>query len=136
MDIVLVGLGGGLGAIARVIFSKISTTRINEIIMQLSNGSAFYTSLLLPTFAINLIACFLIGLLLQVLTDSKNLSALLITGFLGGFSTFSAFGIETYKMISENLYLSAVTYVLASVVFGIVFVAIGYKLSYILDWAK
>lgn len=72
------------------------------------------------TLAVNLIGSFLMGLLFALLTErmaaSPEARALLLIGFLGGFTTFSSFSIETFNLIEQAEYLKAVTNAVLSVV--------------------
>ncbi|NUM55585.1 MAG: fluoride efflux transporter CrcB [Candidatus Hydrogenedentes bacterium] len=85
------------------------------------------------TFAVNVIGCFLIGLLLglaefrQVLKPEARL--LLIVGVLGGFTTFSTFGYETYALARDREFAAALVNIGAQVVFGLAAVWAGYTLA-------
>jgi CrcB protein len=97
--------------------------------LQLSLNKAQYT-LPMGTIVVNLLGCFAIGLICgicEVKLISKNLNALLIPGILGGFTTFSAFSIETIMIIQKNELLLAVTNILVSVIGGIAFAYLGYR---------
>lgn len=109
-EFLLVGVGGACGAMARYGVSRL---------VALSPTSAQFP---FATMLVNLSGCFLIGLLLgpgesqlgrPVLTTGIKL--LLITGFLGGFTTFSAFGFETFDLIRREQIVSAGANVLLSV---------------------
>ena len=119
-DILLVGAGGGLGAVLR---------------LQLSGWIS--RTLLMPTFpfgtaCVNLTGCLVIGILTGVAERSsflnEDLRLLLFTGLLGGFTTFSAFGIETFLLIRQEQIVSASIYVLTSVLGGLLLVWLGYRL--------
>lgn len=83
------------------------------------------------TIAVNLIGCFLIGSLVEFSARhaflTKDLQLLLVTGFLGGFTTFSAFGVETISIANRSLALAAGN-VLLSVVGGLLSVVIGMRI--------
>ena len=72
----------------------------------------------LGTLMVNILGCFCIGLLAKTVND-ELLRLTLITGFLGGFTTFSAFGLETLQLLRNGMVASAVWYVMASNVGGI-----------------
>ena len=81
-QILLVGLGGGLGSVFRFLTSLLT--------------AKYYSNAFpIATFTANILGCFLIGLLIGILGQSiqtnQNLKLLLITGFCGGYTTFSAF---------------------------------------------
>ena len=82
----------------------------------------------LGTLLVNLSGCFLIGLLMTVLERSQasqSWGLLLVTGLLGGYTTFSSFGWETYVLLREGLFLRALAYPLSSVVGGCLAVWLG-----------
>ena len=82
----------------------------------------------LATFLINILGCFCIGLFAN-LVPSNNLRMLLITGFCGGFTTFSTFASETLTLANNNQSILAFVYVLASCVIGISAVWLGMYLT-------
>lgn len=111
----LVALGGAIGAVLRF-----------AVAAALSSRSATFPT---GTLAINLVGCLLIGLCAgyaggKLVTDDAA-RALLVSGFLGGFTTFSAFGLETQKLLAGGQSVTAVGYVLLSNVGGIALVWIG-----------
>ena len=83
------------------------------------------------TMAVNVIGCFLIGLFSglslggQISPTSK---LVLVTGFCGGFTTFSTFMNENLLLGRDGAMLSAVLYTLLSLAFGLIAVIIGYQI--------
>jgi fluoride exporter len=82
------------------------------------------------TLAVNLIGCFLMGLLFALLSKSAlgaEWRLFLVTGILGGFTTFSAFSLESVHMLQTAQYGQAMLYILASVLLGLLatFAGIG-----------
>lgn len=81
------------------------------------------------TFLINVLGCFAIGALLtytaarQPLNEALRL--LLVTGLLGGFTTFSTFGYESYTLLTTGNWLGASVYIAASVGGGLLAVVLG-----------
>ncbi|WP_322796451.1 fluoride efflux transporter CrcB [Tepidiforma sp.] len=90
-------------------------------------GSRFRPGLIgnfpVGTFVVNVTGCFLIGLLLAYAAEKGSLSRearlLLVTGFLGSYTTFSAFGWETYDLLKVSEPLTAAAYAGLSVVAGV-----------------
>lgn len=83
------------------------------------------------TFAVNIIGCFLIGLLLAEATKgrvSHEWKFFLSTGICGGFTTFSAFSAETLSLLQHGAHGMAAGYIAASVVGGLLAAAAGYAL--------
>lgn len=89
----------------------------------------FGTSWPYGTFIINLLGCLVIGGLLSLatsrLTLTEPLRLLLVTGLLGGFTTFSSFGYESVSMINSGNWVGAGLYVGGSVVLGLGAVFLG-----------
>lgn len=77
------------------------------------------------TLAVNAIGSFAIGVLFVTLASRTGLSPLLMTGVLGGFTTFSAFSLDALKLWEGGQTLQAMLYVLASVILSLVAVALG-----------
>jgi fluoride exporter len=113
---IMVVLGGGLGSLARYVGSSAINARI---------GGRFP----LGTMVINVTGSFLIGVLMILLTERlqphPNWRLLLVVGFLGGYTTFSAFEFETYQSIRDGGYWIGVLNVLASVTLGYAGVWLG-----------
>ena len=112
--LLFVFLGGGLGSVLRFLISKHFNTVFEN----------FY----LGTFLVNIFGCLLIGIFvgmeLKYLLSKPNL-LLLVTGFCGGFTTFSAFAMENYNFLKSEHYFSLLLYILLSIVLGILAVALG-----------
>lgn len=104
--LVLVALGGALGSIAR--YSAASA--VNRLAQ---------SSFPWGTLAVNILGSFLIGLLMVLLLKAgewrENGRLLLVTGMMGGFTTFSSFSWETWKLMEDGRLLMAMTNILASV---------------------
>lgn len=81
------------------------------------------------TLLVNVMGGFLMGVLFISLAQRTNLSPLLMTGVLGGFTTFSAFSLDAMKLWESGQTLQAGLYVLASVILSLVAVALGAALA-------
>ncbi|KXJ42900.1 MAG: camphor resistance protein CrcB [Cycloclasticus sp. Phe_18] len=85
------------------------------------------------TLAVNVIGSLLMGLLyelfLQRLSVSPEVRALLLVGFLGAFTTFSTFSIETINLIEQGDVLKAITNVLASVILCVLAAWVGLQIA-------
>ena len=84
------------------------------------------------TLVVNLIGCFVIGILggafLERAAVRPEFQLMLTVGFLGGYTTFSSFGLETAGMLTEGRYVRAAAYLLVSNVAGVVLVLAGYAI--------
>ncbi len=82
------------------------------------------------TLSVNLIGCFLIGVIYVISEKSiqggENLKLFLATGFCGGFTTFSAFAMENFQFIKQEATTTAIVYIALSVVLGILLTFLGF----------
>lgn len=83
----------------------------------------------LATLVVNVLGSFAIGILHVLLADRMAHAPLLMAGVLGGFTTFSAFSLDTLKLIQSGQTLQALTYVLSSVTLSLIAVALGVALA-------
>lgn len=118
-DVLLVGAGGFVGAVARHVLGSA---------LMLASGQERFP---VGTLAINVLGCALIGVFAGLAAQTPALNGparlLLVTGVLGGFTTFSAFGLETVLMLRRGDSTLATAYVAASVGFGLAAVWLGMK---------
>jgi len=122
MALVIVFLGGGAGSVSRYFLSVYISTLWNG---NFPPGTVF----------INLVGCFLIGFLggfSEKLGIDPNLRLLLQTGFLGGFTTFSSFGLETFQLVRKGELVLASTNLLVSNLVGVLLVFGGFYLAKLL----
>ena len=112
----MVMLGAALGGLARYV--------IGAAVMQRFNGR-----FPLGTLVVNVTGCFLIGVLMTAFTERgdphPNLRLLLVVGVLGGYTTFSSFGWETFQAIDEGSRWIGFANVALSVIFGYLAVLCG-----------
>jgi fluoride exporter len=84
------------------------------------------------TFCVNILGCAVAGILLAAAAKgewlTQELRFFLFTGLLGGFTTFSAFGVETVQLIKQGEWLIASSYVAASVALGLLALGLAYWL--------
>lgn len=81
------------------------------------------------TLAVNILGCFLIGLATFKASADMRVKLFLITGFLGSFTTFSAFSLETINLIKNGKILNAGIYVAVSVILSLAAVLTGMQVS-------
>ena len=116
-EVLLAGAGGFIGAALRF--------GVGTWVSRIGAGTIFPWG----TFAVNAVGCLAAGLLMAWATRSGLLTAplrvLLFTGLLGGFTTLSAFGLETIQLLQRQEVAMAIVYVLGSVGAALAAVWIG-----------
>ena len=113
-NLLLVALGGAAGSVLRYLLSSLSA------------------SFPWGTFTVNVLGSLLIGLLVGLVSKgvlSPEMKLLLVTGFCGGFTTFSTFANESFGMMKAGDVLLTALYIGASVIIGILAVWGGMMLS-------
>ncbi|MCD6544428.1 MAG: fluoride efflux transporter CrcB [Flavobacteriaceae bacterium] len=115
---VLIGIGSFIGGILRYL-------------MALFIQSKVLSTYPYGTLTVNILGSLIIGIVFG-LTDRFNLSPewrlFLATGICGGFTTFSAFSLETMFMLQEGQYLYGISYITVSILFGLLAVFLGMTL--------
>ena len=106
-------MGGGLGAAMRWWISSGVTTE----------------NFPYGTLTVNLIGCLLIGIASAFLLSQPKMSLFFVTGFLGGFTTFSSFGLDAMTLLQQSDYKRFLTYVLSSNVLGVLLVLLGNRVA-------
>lgn len=79
--------------------------------------------------AVNVVGSFVMGVLFVTLTSRAHLSPLLMTGVLGGFTTFSAFSLDALRLWQSGQTFQAVLYIAVSVGLSLIAVALGAALA-------
>lgn len=119
-SLLIVGIGGAAGSILRYL--------CQQFLPGLPGNSYPWNTLL-----VNLAGCLLIGLLFGWFSKSaettEHIKLLAVTGFCGGFTTFSAFSIETLQLIRADKWLWTLSYLAVSVVAGVLLTFLGYKIT-------
>ena len=121
MIILSVAIGGAIGSLLRYYLGTINF---------LSN-SVFPMS----TFLVNVTGSFAIGVLFFLLKDTDNdyLKSFLMIGFLGGFTTFSAFTIDVLDLFQNDQHLISVIYICVSVITSLLAVYLGFWITKIIN---
>lgn len=117
-DLLLVGMGGFLGSAARY--------ALGAWVTQQAGAGRFPFG----TLTVNALGCFAIGLISGIAEQSSTFSPhtrlLLITGVLGGFTTYSAFAYETYFLAREQAWALTALNIAAQVLLGLAMVWLGH----------
>ena len=118
MKFLLVSLGGALGALVRLLVSEVINNSSNILFP-------------FPTLLVNILGCFAIGYLLSSMESKHWLFSeyFLMIGFLGAFTTFSAFSKETLLLINDGMPYWAILYVIFSVLGCLLATWLGMSLS-------
>lgn len=114
-ELILIFLGGGMGSVCRY---GVGAYMLKSVVVRFP----------LATLMANVLGCLLIGLLMGYLSNrSASLwSLLLVTGFCGGFTTFSTFSNETFQYFRQGLYTLAIGYMALSLFLGLLMVSLGF----------
>ena len=122
MSFVFVALGGALGAVARYAISLIPVK----------------TQFPILTLVTNILGAILIGFIVGITDKRSDVSPNMVlywkTGVCGGFTTFSTFSLEAYKLFENKSYALGGVYVVLSVCGCIFGVLLGKKLSAVINW--
>ena len=114
----LVFVGGGLGSVIRYLLGTFVAERSSGLFP-------------LGTLVINILACAVLGVVIAI-GDSRQLISsstrlLIAVGFCGGFSTFSTYSLETFKLLERGQYMLAGGYIIASTLLCLAAVLLGIK---------
>ena len=115
-NLLLVGLGGSIGSMVRYAASFLVRSKLFPY----------------ATLSVNITGSFIIGLIFAMSIKEEGLSnnwkIFLATGICGGFTTFSAFSLENMGLLQTGKIGMAVTYILLSIILGILATFLGYQL--------
>jgi fluoride exporter len=114
--ILTVAIGGAVGAVARYL-------------LYLSPLSSAFPNFPFPTFFINITGSILIGFILTKFEANETLRLLLVSGFLGAYTTFSTFEFEAFQLTQTKQLVTAFLYVALSFALGFIGVASGIWLA-------
>jgi len=119
-EVSIIGIGGAVGSILRYTTGQYIAKQFPHAIPT-------------GTLLVNIIGCLLIGFLIGFFDKQQIINAhlklLLITGFCGGFTTFSTFAAENYNLITNNQIPQALLYIGLSVILGLLAVWAGLSIS-------
>ena len=126
-ELLLVCIGSFFGGGARYLISK----AVQSWVATFPVFERLHVAFPWGTMAVNVIGCFLIGLLSGLSLGgqiSPTTKLVLVTGFCGGFTTFSTFMNENLLLGRDGAMLSAVLYTLLSLALGLIAVIAGYQI--------
>lgn len=118
-SLVLVGLGGALGSMARFAIGQASTR-------------LFFSTFPIGTLFVNLFGCLVIGVLFGLSRQailSQEWRLFMAVGFCGGFTTFSSFSVENLSLIQEGQFFNLALYSGTSVLAGLFMTWLGLQLT-------
>ena len=118
-QVLIVFIGGGIGSVARYLLGK----WLNDLETTIPYG----------TLLSNVLGSLLMGLIIGYLSKNSNISEtytlLLVTGFCGGFTTFSAFAYENHLFLKNGDYVSFLSYSLGSLILSFLAIFSGLYLA-------
>ena len=118
MTLLLVALGGAIGSVGRYLFSN--------LVYRFSPPFFPY-----GTSAVNAVGCLVFGVIVGLAEErfvvGPSGRAFLLIGILGGFTTFSTFAFETFELLRDGQFLTALVNVAGQVVAGVAGVWLGYQ---------
>lgn len=121
--LLLIGLAGFIGTLSRYWLSGLVAKRYGETFP-------------LGTLVVNLVGCFLVGLLFYLLQErflvNQTVRTAVLIGFLGGFTTFSSFGLQTFTLLQDGEFGLAALNVTVANLIGLLLVWAGYTLAKVL----
>ncbi len=119
-NLIIVAVGGGVGSALRYLVQE-------TLHKQIDNFEPY------GTFVVNVLGCLLLGLLAGFVEQEKlvnpSLNLLLISGFCGGFTTFSTFAYQGHSLFQSDKPLQAVLYIGVSVIIGLLAAYFGYRIT-------
>jgi fluoride exporter len=120
IKILMVGMGGFAGSICRYLTSELSNKLFSEQFIPYG------------TLLVNITGCFFIGFL-GGLSETKQIftpeiRAMVLVGFLGGFTTFSTFGYEIFTIAKDGQITAAITHLMLHLILGIGAVWLGFTM--------
>ncbi len=117
MSYLIVFVGAGIGGVLRLLMSSAVQRAFNDWIFPIG------------TFSVNMLGCFIIGLLAQLMESKgffhSDTRLFLFVGVIGGYTTFSSFSFETFQLLREGALVYAVGNAVSQVVLGVVCVWLG-----------
>ncbi|PAF48074.1 camphor resistance protein CrcB [Helicobacter sp. 12S02634-8] len=120
MDFIWVGIGGAIGSVLRFGLGKLLPLKL------------WVWSFPLGTWSVNLIGSFLIGFVSLLLAHKllgNDFRVFFVIGVLGGFTTFSSFGLDTFTLLLQKEYFKAIFYILSTNLLGLVLVGVGWGVA-------
>jgi CrcB protein len=123
MRVLYIGLAGLLGTLGRYWLSGVVARRYGETFP-------------LGTLFVNVVGCFLAGLLFYLMQErflvNQTLRTVIMIGFLGGFTTFSSYGLQTFTLLRDGEIAFAAVNLIVSNVVGLLMVWAGYTVARVL----
>lgn len=114
-DLVLIAVGGAAGSVGRYLMATTIDARLATV----------WTTFPWGTLMVNVLGCTLIGAA-AAFSDRAWVKPLVMVGVLGGFTTFSSFGLQTLTLLNDGQTLKALAYVCLSIVLCIGAVWLGH----------
>ena len=132
MTIFFIAIGGALGSMLRYLLTEFS-------FKLLKNSNLIMAKLPLGTMSVNILGSFIAGLIYYFLVKNFNnfdpkIKSFLLTGLLGGFTTFSAFSLDILRLINAKQINIAVIYLVASILLSFFAIFLGFYIAKLIDY--
>jgi CrcB protein len=118
--ILLIGLAGLMGTLGRYWLSGVAARRFGETFP-------------VGTLIVNVTGCFLAGFLFYLMQErflvNQTVRTVILIGLLGGFTTFSSFGLQTFTLVRDSQFGYAALNIIVSNLAGLLMVWVGYTLA-------
>ena len=123
-EIIAVAVGGSMGAVSRYLVSQFMAAK-------------FGADLPYGTFIVNVVGCFIIGAFMTLITEKFAISSywrlIVVVGFVGGLTTFSSLGYETFKLLENGSLSYALSNIALNLLFGFSAIWIGVVLARMIE---
>jgi len=134
LNILLIAIGGALGSVIRYLTFEFITKSIRAENISKNFPSNFPANFPWGTFCVNVVGSLIAGVLYYVMIKyfdvlGSKTRSLLFVGFLGGFTTFSAFSLDFFRLFTAGQTTLALFYALSSVTLSILALFFGFYLT-------
>lgn len=134
MNLFVIAIGGAIGSIARYLMMQLVEASTKDHNASSISSSKFLAAFPFNTFCVNALGSLIAGVLYYFVIKNfdqfdPKLKNFLFAGFLGGFTTFSAFSLDFFRLFTAGQYAISFIYATSSVLFSIAAIFTGFYLA-------